>query len=348
MNRALFILKRREDYSQDPSYSASYQIATGMWNSAKFVVDELTDLGLEAKVVVVVDGNDIDREVTNYQPTHVFIEGLWVTPSKFTELFTYARHRQVSWHVRIHSEIPFLANEGVAMDWIPQYLRQGVKVAPNAPRAHEQLKWLAEAIGVDSSLVPYLPNCYPVNFGPLENLDVVKPVVDIAIFGAFRPMKNHLQQAFIALKYAEAAGKKLRLHVNSRLDAGGIGPAKNVQKLFDAVGPEKAELVEHGWEDRETFLNSMSSIDLLMQLSMSETFNIVAADATLMGRPIIVSKEIGWAYPVYGDPQVVQDCLTKIQLIMSNKKFFVNSNRTGLKIYANSARRRWMKYLGAV
>jgi len=350
MTRSLFLLKRREDYSQDPSYSSSYQIATGMYNSAKFVVDELNHAGREAKVVLVVDGNDIDREVTNYEPTDVFIEGLWVTPTKFQELLAISRHQTVRWHVRIHSEVPFLATEGVAMEWITQYLNLGVLVAPNSPRMHEQLRWLGKMmLGETAStpLIPFLPNCYPVDysFWPLQNLDTRnKPVLDIACFGAYRPMKNHLQQAFIALKYAESKGKPLRFHVNERTDAGGGGPAKNVAALIAAAG---GELVKHGWEDRETFLGSISQVDLLMQLSMSETFNIVAADATLVGKPIIVSKEINWAYPIYGDPQSVSDCLKKLELIMTNKTFFINGNRAGLNIYANSARRRWLNYLEA-
>lgn len=344
MTRSLFLLKRREDYSQDPSYSSSYQIATGMYNSAKFVVDELVAAGRDAKVVLVVDGNDIDREVTNYDPTHIFIEGLWVTPAKFQELLAIGRHRSRNWHVRIHSEIPFIATEGVAFDWIPQYLDLGVRVAPNSPRAHEQVKWLATKMGKSEDLVPLLPNMYPVDFAsyPMPSLDPNRQAIDIAIFGAFRPMKNHLQQAFVALRYAEMIGKPLRLHVNERYDAGGGGPAKNLEKLLEAAG---AELVKHGWEDRDTFLASLSQVDVLLQISMSETFNIVAADATLVGTPILVSKEISWAYPTYADPQSVSDCLKKLQLVMGNKSFFVNGNRAGLSIYANSAKRRWLNFV---
>ena len=35
---------------------------------------------------VVVDNNGIDKEITEYKPTHVFIEGLWVVPEKFDVL----------------------------------------------------------------------------------------------------------------------------------------------------------------------------------------------------------------------------------------------------------------------
>lgn len=349
MSRSLFILKRREDYSQDPSYSSSYQVATGMYNSAKFVVDELLAAGKEAKVVLVTDNNCIDRVVSEYKPTHVFLEGLWVVPAKFEELKRIPRHRDVKWVVRIHSEIPFLATEGIALDWIAKYIRAGVYVAPNAPRALEQIKWLASSmIGKDaaSELIQYLPNCYPVDFTPYPlspAQPVVKDTIDIACFGAYRPMKNHLQQAFVALRYAEEQGKRLRFHTNGRMDQAGQQPAKNVKHLIEAAG---AELVIHEWEDRETFLHSLQNIDVLLQISISETFNIVAADATLVGTPILVSKEISWAYPTYGDPQSVADCLRKLHLIMNNKSFFINGNRAGLNIYAGASRRRWISYLG--
>lgn len=347
MSRSLFILKRREDYSQDQIYSSSYQIATGMYNSAKFVVDELEHGGRESSVVLVIDGNDIDRVVSAYQPTHVFVEGLWVVPTKFQELMSIGRHSGIKWHARIHSEIPFLSSEGVAMEWIAEYLRIGVFVSPNAPRAHEQLKWLAtKMLGKEQAeiQVPYLPNCYPVNFAdyPLNMEDSDGEYLDIACFGAYRPLKNHLQQAFVALRYADEHGKKLRFHTNGRIDADGNRAARNVQSLLNAAG---AELVLHIWENREIFLNSLKNVDVLLQLSVSETFNIIAADATLVGTPMLVSKEISWAYPTYGDPQSVADCLRKFQLIMNNKQFFINGNRAGLNIYASASRRRWLSYL---
>ncbi|WP_407305824.1 hypothetical protein [Acinetobacter sp.] len=355
MSRSLFILKRRHDYTQDPSYSSSYQVATGMYNSSKFVVDELEAGKRECKLELVVDNNDIDRVVTEYKPTHVFLEGLWVVPSKFEELMAIPRHKNVKWHIRIHSEIPFIATEGIAMDWIPQYLKQGVYICPNAPRALEQIKWLAtKTVGGTQAekLVQYLPNCYPTNFASYpvkvnqaEKTELnSKGFIDIACFGAYRPLKNHLQQAFIALRYAESIGKNLRFHTNGRIDQAGGPPAQNVKKLLDAAG---AELVVHNWEDRETFLKSLQEIDVLLQVSISETFNIVAADCTLAGTPMLVSKEISWAYPTYGDPQSVTDCLRKLQLIMGNKSFFVNGNRSGLNIYASSSRRRWLSYLEA-
>lgn len=347
MPTALFLLKRREDYSQDPSYSGSYQIATGMWNSAKFVVDVLNDNQVDAGIGILEDANSIDAAVVAANPKVVFVEGLWVTPAKFAELMALPRHSGRTWVVRIHSEIPFLATEGVAMEWIGDYLKQGVCVAPNAPRAHDQLAAFADLIGVDRHALPFLPNCFPVDFRPFPSaeLDTThKDTLDIACFGAYRPMKNHLQQAMMAMRFAKKHGKKLRFHVNNRKDQGGQPVFKNVAAMFAHL-PAEFELVVHDWEDRATFLKSMEGIDLLMQESLSETFNIVAADATWVGRPVLANKEIPWLFQMGSDPTDQAKTLQVLEALWANKSFYITQNRARLKAYAKRSETIWVKYV---
>src|SRR5688500_11649943 len=107
--RILFILKARDATN---TYGYSCGLSTGLLNSATFVQDMLDSNGFTTKLVVVIDNNDIDREVTAFRPTHVIIEALWVVPSKFQILKKL--HPSVKWIVRLHSEAPFLANEGIA------------------------------------------------------------------------------------------------------------------------------------------------------------------------------------------------------------------------------------------
>jgi hypothetical protein len=349
MITALFILKLREDYSNDPSYSGSYQIATGMWNSAKFVVDTLNDAGISADMGIAIDANSIDAIVTQTDAKVVFIEGLWVTPEKFIELMALPRHAGRTWVVRIHSEIPFLSSEGIAMGWIAKYMEQGVLVACNAPRAHDQIMAFARAMEYDENelqgLLPYLPNCYPTDFEPEQSTDLVsKDTIDIACFGAFRPLKNHLQQAICAVNFAREHGKNLRFHINSRYDAGGVGPARNVRDLFANL-PAQYELVEHGWESHEDFLTSLGSIDILMQVSFSETFNIVAADATFVGKPVVVSDEITWAYPLYADPSDHLQLEQVLKLAYLQPAFYVQQSRKRLESFATQSASIWVRYL---
>ena len=129
MTRILFILKRREDYNAEKH--SHIGLSTGLYNSANFMNEMLQKAGVESKLVVVIDNNCIDREVNLYNPTHVIIEALWVVPTKFSVLCKL--HPNVKWIIRLHSEVPFLANEGIAFDWIADYARfKNVFIAANS------------------------------------------------------------------------------------------------------------------------------------------------------------------------------------------------------------------------
>ena len=212
MPKILFILKRRHDYNAEKHQKLN--LSTGLYNSAAFMNDMLNNNDIESKIVVVVDNNAIDKEVSQYKPTHVIIEALWVVPSKF--LVLNKLHPNVKWIVRLHSEIPFLANEGVAFDWIGDYINfPNVYIGVNAPRALEDIREFIKAKTypnihqneIEDKIV-YLPNYYPQEYKQ-KKFDKNKDYVDVACFGAIRPLKNHMIQAVAALKFAEKINKKL-------------------------------------------------------------------------------------------------------------------------------------------
>ena len=121
-SKVLFILKYRAMYTdicfdESEMYSSSYKhFNSGLLNSANQVHEMLLDHGVESKLVQVIDNNCIDKEVHQYKPTHVIIEALWCVPEKFEIL--QKLHPKVKWILRLHSETPFIANEGIAMEWI--------------------------------------------------------------------------------------------------------------------------------------------------------------------------------------------------------------------------------------
>ena len=146
--KVLFICKQRP-----ARYGASY----GLLNSCRFLCNALHSMGAEAKLVEVVDNNSIDREVHRFKPTHVFIEALWVVPEKFDVLIPL--HPNVEWHVRLHSNTPFIANEGMAMEWIIKY----AELQKKFPQFHISVNSLKMADELRQSLgIPtvYSPNIY--------------------------------------------------------------------------------------------------------------------------------------------------------------------------------------------
>ncbi len=287
-----FILRHRD---QPWGHPHGYQLSSGLRNSVRFVVEMLQMMGIESEFVEVPDNNAIDKEVTRFKPTHVILEAFWVVPSKLDVLRKL--HPFITWSVRDHSETPFLANEGMAFDWVNGYLSRGVEIMCNAPRALADMQVVAASYGFPG-LISYAPNYYPTHTPKTYRFGHPHPpraddTVRIGCFGAIRPLKNQMTQAVAALKYADIIGKKLEFHINSsRVEGGGNPVLNNLRALF--ANSPRATLVELPWVDHATFLNELLKIDIMLQVSFSETFNIVSADAVSCEVPVVVSAEVPW------------------------------------------------------
>jgi len=152
--KILFILKQRNQiWNSGDSYAQ--ELSSGLLNSVRIIEHMINSYfgDCNSELVQVVDGNAVDREVSRQQPNLVIIEAIWVTPDKLRELT--AKYPQISWVVRLHSEVPFLANEGMALDWISQYVKiDRVRIAANSRRLARELSKLLTAD------IFYLPNYY--------------------------------------------------------------------------------------------------------------------------------------------------------------------------------------------
>jgi glycosyltransferase involved in cell wall biosynthesis len=342
--RILFVLKYRE-----ASWGAYGQggLSSGLLNSATFVKDMLVAEGIDAKLVQVVDNNCIDREVALFKPTHVIIEALWVVPEKIELLAKL--HPTVKWVIRNHSETPFLANEGIAVEWLLKYVQiPNVVISNNAPRAQRDFLFLARQVlgALARDKVVYLPNFYPILDSYLQHTKLdhqhgAHHVLNVGCFGAIRPLKNHLLQAVAALKYAERHGQRLRFHINAtRVEGRGEPILKNLTALFEHL-PEH-ELVEHGWLAHKEFLELVSTMDIGLQCSFSETFNIVGADFVARNVPLIGSREIPWINPIaLADPNnsdAIADAMARVIDLP------INPNIENLSRYVERSRRIWLAY----
>jgi len=334
--RILFIIKQGALYGENHPY----HVASGLLNSAKFVVDMLNASGkIEAKLSTVVDNNDIDREVFNFKPLVVVIEAYWVVPDKFDILAKL--HPTVRWIVRAHSDFPFLATEGVGIEWTKAYLtKPSVSVAFNSQNIVRDLKDLEVDWKIKNKIL-YLPNYYPL--ANLKRGKHPRNEVHIGCFGAIRPLKNQLIQAVAAVRFADIYGKKLRFYMNStRCEQGGEGVFRNISALFRGA---RHELVEIGWLDHDDFLSVMRNMDFALCVSFSETFCITAADAVSCNVPLICSDQIPWA-----NPRSIVSTTDTDPIVQKLKNFsdirgaIVNAlNRQNLSSYSNTAKTLWLR-----
>lgn len=349
-HRILFIVKRREDYSDHCSYSKQ-GVSTGLWNSARLVVEMLVKHKIEAKLVEVIDNNCIDKEVSQYKPTHVIIEALWVVPEKFSILTKL--HPTVKWNVRMHSELPFIANEGIAMKWLLDYLSYDkVSISCNSLRFLDEMRFLVrERFHYNErdveSKVWYTPNYYmPPNLNVTKAIPLLhRDYINVGCFGAIRPLKNQLAQAVAALKFARLIGKKLYFHINiGRIETKGDPVLHNLEALFCKLADEGHKLIKHMWCPHSEFLNIIKDMDVGLQVSFTETFNIVSADIVACGVPLVASSEVRWASSLFmADPTDTDDIAENLSNALRFECVNLYLNRKRLKTYSKDAASAWLK-----
>jgi hypothetical protein len=291
--------------------------------------------GVEAKLANVVDANSIDREVTLYKPTYVVIEALWVTPEKM-EVLTKL-HPKVKWIIRLHSEIPFLAGEGIAREWIYKYLNyKNIILSVNSKRMDTQFTELLKRP------ILYLPNYYPTYNKNICKQD--KKHIDIGCFGAIRPLKNQLIQAIAAINFGNSLEKSIHFHINAtRVEGKGEPILRNIENLF-ANNPQH-KLIKHEWMSHHDFVDVIKQMDIGMQVSYSETFNIVTADFVNNNIPVVVSPEIFWVNNFFkADPNSVDSINIKLETayFFGKWKLFKFLNKQKLKLYNDYSKYTWL------
>ncbi len=320
-------------------YSGYSTDSSGLSNSAHFIVDMLSDaFGINSKFVIVTDSNDVDRELDQFKPDIVIIEAHWITPDKLKQLT--AMHRKVKWIMRNHSALPFIAQEGVAIEWMCEYSRvRNVWLGSNDPKTKREFEVITgERHGL------YLPNYYPPEFFPRpDHYKADDNIVNIGCFGAIRPLKNQLLQAVAAIRYANMIDihQELHFHVNgTRMEGGGEPIMKNLTALFDQNPRHYLEV--HPWLKRGAFIDLMRTMDAHIQVSFNETFNIVSADATMNAVPIVTSPAIPWVDPYYmadpNDSRAIRDSLWRS---LQNPERNYRQNKRYLRAYDEMVIDQW-------
>src|SRR5690554_4879047 len=282
-------------------------IASSVPNSAKVVVD---------------NARHIELSVQRFRPKNLILATIFATRRELEHL--RKSFPNVNIYVMVHSNSPFLAVQHEAMQRINEAKESGAILAVNDER-------LARAIPD----AVWLPNIYSGNFAHPRAIQS-KEEIRVICSGSLRPMKNHLTQALAAIKYADESGKRLRFFVNRRSE-GGAPVLSNLKNLFLGI-PHSLEFLE--WKEHGQFVESLRHFDIGMQVSMSESFNIVAADYACAGLPMVVSHEVRWASDsIKADCHDVDDIASK----MRDCDKYTHESQAGLASFSNGAIDIWSK-----
>ena len=120
---------------------------------------------------------------------------------------------------------------------------------------------------------------------------------------------------------------------------------RNLKSLFTN---SRHQLVEHGWIEHDEFLKLVSTMDIGMQVSFSETFNIVAADFVYVNIPIIGSSEIEWLDKDYqASTTELNDIVKHLENAWNGRKHnHQKVNKRGLAKWNEEASEVWEDLLG--
>ncbi len=253
--------------------------------------------GIQAEGISVIDGYDMrDKLRDSYYAdvTHVVMSA----PFFDTDYLRYlcGLFPQIKFTITFHSNVGFLGLDSWAVRVIGEELSAGIPnfiVSANSHRFHNAVE---AAFDAQCAL---LPNLYLLQKKPVSHSlwDKSSGPLRIGVFGATRVLKNLPTAAWAA----QIIARKLDTPVEFWVSAGrqeGPGAAMVLEgiKRFFAHHPG-ITLVENDWQPWEQFRRTIGRMHLNMQLSYSESFNIVVADSIAEGVPAVVGPAIAWVPP---------------------------------------------------
>ena len=259
----------------------------------------LADNNIDCKLI---DPINVSENLREYMPTHVIVNEFFLTPKElrnYTEEFI-----NIKWVILKHGEIPSTAVDSNLINWLIEYLKiDNVTVASVSPRTFNDFKIIARSISLENK-VKLLPTLHEIIVNTDKRRSVKSGIIDVGCFGVIRFLKNQLVQAIAAIEYANRKNIKLRYHITINpphernpgpYDIEGFGQIlKNIRELFSSLDKNRFELIEHRWTSRDMFLDLVKEMDLGLNLSLSESFNLVSTDFVFNNVPVIGSKEIFW------------------------------------------------------
>lgn len=277
------------EYGSEGGYGHCHR---GLGINALMTVKVLRKNGIHADLCAVWDVQGVRKALKRLKPTHAVIQALWINAEEQSKLC--CDFPNVHFVIRVHSQIGFLQIEPGAIKILRDdlFLQEGLlnlSVSSNTLRLRDFLHHTYK------SRVVYLPNLYD-----LERVQRKRDeshdhrVLRVGSFGAHRLLKNHTTACAAAMMMAERRGSDLEFYVNA-----GRKEGEKANSVTDALRNMTdrlrwVKLIEVGWEEWSQFRATVAHMDLTMQVSFTETFNIVTADSVAEGVPAVVSDAIEW------------------------------------------------------
>ncbi len=256
-------------------------------NTAKVLCHE----GIKTEVWPVLSANDLREKLTATPAKHVIIAAPWIPTVELQALSCQFPNTQFA--VNCHSNVGFLQADrnGVKLMRETMELELGTWNVHLAGNSRRFCEWVRSAFGAPCA---YLPNLYYLHGHPARQLGWRGGTLRIGVFGATRPLKNLMSAAGAAMEIARHMRAPLELWLSAgRAEGGGETVLAAVKEMLG--GLPGVELRLNGWQSWPSFRKTIAHMNLLLQPSYTESFNMVTADGVAEGVPSVVSSAVDWA-----------------------------------------------------
>ena len=261
------------------------------FTTAKF----LRKHGVETVVFPVRHNVDVVNHIDKYNETHekplthVVISAPWITAYDMKSLVS--NFKDIKFVVLSHSNVGFLQADPHGVELYREYVKisktyTNLQVGGNCKNFTE---WFEIAYNEPCVC---LPNIYPVDKVKSKKWDG-KSKLKIGAFGAIRPEKNFMTAAAAAVAIHSILQVPVELHMSTGGDGCKSSTLPAIVEMTEHIDGFK--LIRHDWNTWDKFIKLVEKMDLLIQVSYTESFNMLTADGISVGVPTVVSPVIFWA-----------------------------------------------------
>jgi hypothetical protein len=275
--------------------------------------------------------------------THMVVAAPWI-PSADLQYVCF-KYPTVKFAVNCHSNVGFLQADTNGVKLIRQYvdLEQGALNFQMGGNSVKFVEWMRRAF---QATCAYLPNMYFLDYRtrphkPLHDGGILR----IGAFGATRPQKNLMSAAGAAIVLHEELKVDTEFWVSGgRTEGGGNTILNAVRGLTENI--PGFTLKEMGWATWPQFRNLVRRMNLLIQVSYTESFNMVTADGISQGVPSVVSDAIDWA-PSYWQAYMDDVCdMARVGRQLLYDPQTTEDGLVSLESHNHKSFDAWLRFLG--
>lgn len=269
----------------------------GLGISATGTIKVLRANGINAEIWQVGDLAQFEAKFKKSEKdankiTHVIFAALWV-PTKFLNDLC-VENPEIDFAINCHSNIGFLSADPGGMKLLREAakLEMGVHNFRVCANSEKMVSWFISSYGHPCA---FLPNLYYLDGVEKHHRTPwsAGQILRIGCFGAIRPYKNLATSVGAAIEIGRELKVKTEIYISSGRVESGPSTVLNTVKAM-VQGLPTTTLHESGWLGWPDFRILIGSMNLLMQASFTESFNLVTADGIAEGVPSVVSEAISW------------------------------------------------------